>query len=205
MESRVESNQGDLSDDEAHVLQVQSIQKGEFVSKMAGVNQPSNGFCVRSRLKQLIKLWQKIEAPGFILDTTREGYKIKIEPAFLLVRNNRYAHLHSLFVTEEILDLSKGDRISEVNNRADLHVLNPLSVSVQPPGKKILILDLRSVNECLVKKKFEDHRVPTQVIEWLGISWNAKEGFITINKKQISKTKRLVMILNSSSNEFAEL
>ena len=69
------------------------------------------------------------------------------------MRNNRSAHLHSQLVTEAILDLFEGDRISEVNNRADLHVVNPLSVSVQPSGKKRLILDLTSVNEYFSRKK----------------------------------------------------
>lgn len=40
------------------------------------------------------------------------------------------------------------------------HVVNPLTVSVQPNGKKRLILDLRFVNKFIQKKsvKFEDMR-----------------------------------------------
>ena len=43
-------------------------------------------------------------------------------------------------------------------------VVNPLSVSVQPCGKKRLILDLRPVNKCLLKQrvKFEDWKVARQ-------------------------------------------
>ena len=33
---------------------------------------------------------------------------------------------------------------------------------------------------------------PTQEIEWLGISWNAKEGVISINEKRVAKAERLL-------------
>ena len=41
----------------------------------------------------------------------------------------------------------------ELNGPPD--VVNPLSVSIQPNGKKRLILDLRYINNFLIKQKFK--------------------------------------------------
>jgi len=38
-------------------------------------------------------------------------------------------------------------------------VVNPLSVSVQPYGKKRLILDLRHVNKSLIKQSVENWKI----------------------------------------------
>ena len=62
-------------------------------------------------------------------------------------------------MSDSIKELLASDRISEVKCREKLRVINPLSVSVQPLGKRWLILDLRVVNACLYKRKvkFDDH------------------------------------------------
>ena len=62
-------------------------------------------------------------------------------------------------MSDSIKELLASDRISEVKCREKLHVINPLSVSVQPLGKRWLILDLRVVNACLYKRKvkFDNH------------------------------------------------
>ena len=46
-------------------------------------------------------------------------------------------------------------------------VINPLSVSVQPSGEKRLILDLRHMNECLIKcrLRYEDWTVTVTFFE----------------------------------------
>ena len=73
------------------------------------------------------------------------------------MQNKCSPHLHSKFVVGAILELLEEDRISEVRSRANLHVSSPLPVSVQLSGRKKRMLDLRLVNECLLKSvKFED-------------------------------------------------
>lgn len=183
--SRVESDQSELSDDETCVLQVQPNDKGEYISSVAsGSSKLQAQPCqVRGRLNQHIKFWETIEAPEFILNTIREGYKIPFmsEPSYSYRPNNRSAKLHSDFVSDAIHELLEGNRISEVPYRQDLHVISPLSVSVQPSGKKRLILDLRLVNQCLYKKKvkFEDHKKAREffTLNSFMIKFDLKSGY----------------------------
>ena len=73
--------------------------------------------------------------------------------------NNASAVNNGDFVSETIEELLRSNRIIGYAKQ-DLHVINPLSVSVQSSGKKRLILDLRYVNQYILKKKvkFEDYR-----------------------------------------------
>ena len=150
------------SDEEMRVLQVYTGDKGEVSS----IYTPSGGTRlaneVRGRLKAHIALWVRIDAPEFILDTIRHGYKIPFihEPTRMIMTNNNSAYVHRDFVEEAIQELLASSRISEVHSKAQLHVINPLSVSVPASGKKRLILDLRKVNQCLYKQtfKFEDYK-----------------------------------------------
>ena len=158
----VENEVLDLSEDESIVLEVHLEHKGETVSRPQKPNECLKNCSVRGRLKEHIKFWERIEAPAFIIDTIREGYKIPflVVPPYCVKRNNKTANLHEEFVMEAIEELLEGDMICEVGCREDLHVVNPLSVSVQSSGKKRLILDLRIVNKCVLKQKFkfEDHK-----------------------------------------------
>ena len=79
----------------------------------------------------------------------------QIPPGFTS-RNNRSALDHSEFVNKAILELLHSGRVMELNRPPD--VVNPLSVSIQPNGKKRLILDLRYINNFLIK-----HRVSTKI------------------------------------------
>ena len=132
------SEQSDLSDDEFSVLEVQFKQSAGFSKgspSSAGSHTPNMSNNVLGRLKQHIAFWERIEAPSFILDTIREGYKIpfKFEPRALLSRTTiQPNHMHGKFVSDSIKELLASDRISEVKCREKLHVINPLSVSVQP-------------------------------------------------------------------------
>lgn len=60
-------------------------------------------------------------------------------------------------------------------------VINPLSVSVQPSGEKRLILDLRHMNECLIKCRFryEDWTVTVTFFEkdTYMFSFDLKSGY----------------------------
>ena len=75
------------------------------------------------------------------------------------LKNNKSARLNADFVDEAIRELVLSGRVCEVSQEP--LVVNPLSVSIQPCGKKRLILDLRHVNKCLVKQrvKYEHWKV----------------------------------------------
>ena len=121
---------------------------------------------VRGRLAKCISEWEGINAPGFILEVIREGYKIpfvSLPPPKHGV-NNLSAIKEAVFVCEAILDLLKINGIEELSEVPN--IVNPLSVSVQSSGKKRLILDLRHVNLFVYKQKFkcEDLRVALSII-----------------------------------------
>lgn len=58
-----------------------------------------------------------------------------------------------------MLELVNSGRVFRVSKQ--LFIVNPLSLSIQPCGKKRLILDLRHVNRSLIKQrvKFEDWKI----------------------------------------------
>jgi hypothetical protein len=68
-------------------------------------------------------------------------------------------------VQETITELLNTGRVIQVDSLPQ--VVNPLSVAVQASGKKRLILDLRYVNKCLLKRKvkYEDWRVALPYFE----------------------------------------
>ena len=78
----VGSEQSDLSDNKFSMLEVQLKQSGEFSKgspSSAGSHTPNMSNNVWGQLKQHIAFWERIEAPSFILDTIREGYKIPFQ------------------------------------------------------------------------------------------------------------------------------
>ena len=152
----------DMSECESSVIEVRVQNKGEVHSKDSGNPQDGSPVSVKGRLKEHLSFWQAIGASQYILSTIEHGYKIPFqsEPSKLFQPNNRSAYMHGSFVNEAINDLLADNRVSEVQDAAQLHNINPLSVAVQPSGKKRLILDLRTINSCLKKYKFkyEDHK-----------------------------------------------
>ena len=116
---------------------------------------------VKGSLRRHVEFWHSIGAPRYILSVICEGYRLpflQIPPGFTS-RNNRSALDHSVFVNEAILELLHSARVMELNRPP--HVVNPLSVSIQPNGKKRLILDLRYINNFLFKRrvKYEDWKI----------------------------------------------
>ena len=113
---------------------------------------------VKGSLRRNISLWHDIGAPEFILSIIQDGYRLPFEtiPSRNVLNNNMSSLHYPKFVEETILELSHSYRVVEV--QAPPYVVNPLSVSVQPNGKKRLILDLRYVNKHLIKQrvKYED-------------------------------------------------
>ena len=102
---------------------------------------------------------------GFILSVVRDGYKIPFLtlPPPKVIPNNHSAVTHNHFVSEAISDLLRTKCVEILDHKPD--IVNPLSVSIQPSGKKRLILDLRHVNLYVFKRKFrcEDVLVALQI------------------------------------------
>jgi hypothetical protein len=120
----------------------------------------SETISVKGRLRRNIKFWEaNLQPSQFILNTIRFGYRLPFDsclPPSIFLSNNRSALNESEFVQNSICELLALGSIIECSNIP--FVVNPLSVSVQPNGKKRLILDLRHVN-CFLQKhhfKFED-------------------------------------------------
>ena len=134
-------NDGDeeLMSDENQLIEVQLF----YFSKGETASSSSSSHSVRGRLKSHISFWKCLGASEFILTAIRDGYKIPFltTPSKFGSKNNRSSIDNCDFVTEAILGLLQDDKISEVNP-SDLHNINPLSASIQPCGKKRLILDL---------------------------------------------------------------
>lgn len=106
---------------------------------------------VKGNLKNNLVFWRSIGAPDFILSIIENGYRLPFIsfPAAVKLRNNKVARIHSEFVDQAVLELLNSDRVRMVNEQP--FVVNPLSVSVQPCGKKRLILDCH-VNKSLFKQ-----------------------------------------------------
>ena len=117
---------------------------------------------VKDSLRRHVEFWRSIGVPRYVLSVICEGYRLpflQIPPGFTS-RNNRSALGLSEFVNETILKLLHTARVMELNKPP--HVVNPLSVFIQPNGKNRLILDLRYINNFLIKRKvkYEDGRLP---------------------------------------------
>ena len=116
---------------------------------------------VKGNLKKNLGFWRAIGAPNFILSTIEKGYKLPFAsfPVAVRLRNNKSARLHADFVDQPVLELVNSGRVCRVDEQPS--VVNPLSVSIQPCGKKKLILDLRHVNKSLIKQrvKYEDWKI----------------------------------------------
>ena len=137
---------------------------------------------VKGRLKDHIQFWVNIQAPDFILSVMSEGYKLPLlhTPPRSFTRNNLSAINNSAFVTESILALLASGIISEFS-KDSFHVINPLSVSTQSFGKRRLILDLRFVNQFILKQKvkFEDYKTALDLFQYGGYacSFDLKCGY----------------------------
>ena len=136
---------------------------------------------VKGSLKRNIEFWRAIGTPREILTLIDSGYQIPFTqtPPSVILQNNRSALMHSDFVEQAILELLQSNRVIEISEAA--FVVNPLSVSVQATGKKRLILDLRHVNQYIVKAKikYEDWKVGLKYFQKgsFMISFDLKSGY----------------------------
>ena len=136
---------------------------------------------VKGNLRRNLEFWKRIGTSRFILNVIERGYMLPFlslpEPA--VFRNNRSSLAHAEFVEDAIRELVESGRILEVG--VSPLVVNPLSVSVQPSGKKRLILDLRYINKCLRKMrvKYEDWKIALSyfMTEAFMFSFDLKSGY----------------------------
>ena len=159
------SQTSQLSSIEEDLVQVQgNVEKFEVES--------GRSLSVKGNLRTHIDFWKSIGAPDFILSIIGNGYQLPFasSPEPVKLKNNNSARLNADFVDQAICELVLSGRVREVSHQP--FVVNPLSVSIQPCGKKRLILDLRHVNKCLVKQrvKYEDWKV--------AIAYFAKDSFM---------------------------
>ena len=105
---------------------------------------------VKCNLKNNLCFWRSIGAPDFISSIIENGYRLPFIsfPLPVKLRNNKSARLHAAFVDQAVLELVNSGQVRMV--REQPLVVNPLSVSIQPCGKKRLILGLRHVNKSLI-------------------------------------------------------
>ena len=119
------------------------------------------------RLKSKLEKWQKIGSSQFILDVISTGYKIPFFdlPKQAIMKNNKSSLEYPNFVRQAIDELLEIGSVV-VCDKLPI-VINPLTVSVQPNGKKRLILDLRMVNLYLYKQKikYDDISVILQYLQ----------------------------------------
>jgi len=91
---------------------------------------------VKGNLKNNLVFWRSIGAPDFILSVIENGYRLSFIkfPLAVKPKNNKSARIHADFVDQAVLEFLNSDRVRMVNEQP--FVVNPLSVSVQPRGKK---------------------------------------------------------------------
>ena len=134
---------------------------------------------VKGNLKKNLEFWVFLGASSFILNVIKFGYRLPfwdVPPAYYS-KNNASALKNIDFVENSITELLKSERIKQLSYKP--HVVNPLSVSVQPNGKKRLILDLRYVNHFIKKLriKYDDWKIASLMFRKNGymFSFDLKE------------------------------
>ena len=147
---------------------------------------------VKGSLRKNLGFWRSVGAPNFILTTIETGYKVPFAslPLAARLKNNKSARLHADFVGEAVRQLVNSGRVCRTERQA--FIVNPLSVSIQPCGKKRLILDLRHVNRSLIKQriKYEDWKIAMAYFSKNAymFSFDSKSGYHRIEITQDHQT-----------------
>ena len=167
------TDDADAQQVECDFLHLLSSSSDEF-----SVKGGSNG--VKGRLKSSLNFWvDTLDASDFVLDMIRRGYRLPFAeyPSKCFLKNNRSALQHPDFVTEAIIELLSNGCV--VEHDVPPFCVNPLTVA---EGKKLrLVIDLRHVNNCLVKPRFKYEDLPSlsQVLDeghWF-FTWDLKSGY----------------------------
>ena len=145
---------------------------------------------VKGNLKKILEFWFFFRC--FILRIKRNP--IWLSFAFLgcttcvLFEEQRFCPKNVEFAENSITELLESERIKQQVSCKSV-VVNPFSVSVQPNGKKRLILDLRYVNHFIkrLKFKYDDWKIASLMFH--------KNGYMFS-----FDLKRVVIIMSRSSN-----
>ena len=116
---------------------------------------------VQGRLHVNVTFWEQVlEAPPQIIDCIKEGYKLPLLslPEPYSKPNHKSALQNKEFVSQAISDLIKSRCVVKIEDIPP--ICSPLSVIVNNSGKKRLVIDLRHLNQYLLKDnfKYEDLR-----------------------------------------------
>ena len=123
---------------------------------------------VQGRLKAKSKFWEEVlEAPLPVREWVAEGYKLpflSIPPSYCRA-NQRSALENTSFVSSAIAELLSNRCVKEIDYKP--HICSPLSVVANSTGKLRLVLNLRYLNQYLLRDKFkyEDLRIAMQMFE----------------------------------------
>jgi hypothetical protein len=111
---------------------------------------------VKNRLTSHSEFWEKtLYSSELVLSTIKYGYVIPFvqDPPPKILENNKSAFNNDEFVVKAINELLCTGCIVEVTDIP--FVVNPLTVSISEKGKQRLVLDLRHVNEYVLKEKIK--------------------------------------------------
>ena len=135
---------------------------------------------VVGRLKDGLKFMKNIGISPYISDVLEFGYRIPLRliPESKHLRNNASSRAHPDFVRKSIDKLIFDGAVEECSEPPK--IVNPLTV-VDRNGKLRLVLDLRYVNEYVVKRKvsFESINLVMNYIkkDGFGVSFDLKSGY----------------------------
>ena len=136
---------------------------------------------VKGNLKTNLDFWVFLGASSFILNVIKFVYRLPFwdVPSAYYSKNNASALKNIEFVENSITELLESERIKQLSYKP--LVVNPLSVSVQPNGKKRLILDLRYVDHFIMKLriKYDDWKIASLMFRKNGymFSFDLKSGY----------------------------
>ena len=116
---------------------------------------------VKGRLRDCAEFWKEvIKAPAYIIDCIQDGYKLPLysEPPPHEQSNSASTFKYNDFVTAAVAELLHNGCIKKLESAP--YICSPLSVVVNPEGKKRLVINLRYLNQFLKKEtfKYEDLR-----------------------------------------------
>lgn len=111
---------------------------------------------VKGGLRQHVVFWvEHLRAPTMVLSIISEGYKLPLlwGPPEFNKCNDPSAFENAQFVTESVRDLIASRCIEKVQSLP--HICSPLLVVVNSVSKKRLVINLKFLNQYLLKQKFK--------------------------------------------------
>ena len=144
---------------------------------------------VQGRVKDNVSFWREtLQAPGPIIDCITEGYKLPLlsAPPQFSRPNHQSALDNAEFIEASLAELLANRCVRTVADAP--HICSPLSVVSNRAGKKRLVLNLRFLNQFLLKDKFkyEDIRLAMLMFQKddFMFSFDLKSGYHHIDIHQ---------------------